>query len=114
MVCSPPGWGRGDVAGRPALEIGQGIVMETSPDFGLPLGIESFDGSLKARLPWGRKDGHDIEGQTQTDDTAPRHRDADGGLESGYHYRTAQMLAVPRCANVPPGCPLCQRLLKKV
>jgi hypothetical protein len=68
-----PGWGRlearsgspvvsGEGPGRPGLEVHEGVVMETSPHFGLPLGIEPFDGGLKARLPWGYKDGHNRQG----------------------------------------------------
>jgi hypothetical protein len=76
-----PGWGRldashgspvvgGEVTGGPGLEVREGVVMETRPHLGLPLGIEPFDGGLKARLPRGSKDGHDLEGQTEPDDTS--------------------------------------------
>src|SRR5215216_6435519 len=62
----PPRWGRvdarqrspvvgGDVTGRPALEVSEGVMMETGPYLGLPLGIETFNSSLKAGLPWGRE-----------------------------------------------------------
>jgi hypothetical protein len=33
------------------------------------VGIEPFDGGFKASLPWSCKDRHDLEGQTQADDT---------------------------------------------
>jgi hypothetical protein len=90
----PPGWGRfdagpgspvvgGEIARRPALEIGEGVVMEPLPDLHLPLGIEPFDGGLKARLPRGREDGHDCEGQTQADHTAHRIGMLMGALKPG-------------------------------
>jgi len=77
----PPGGGRGDaspgspvvggeIAGRPALEIGAGVVREPVPDLRLPRAMAPFAGGLKARLPRGCDDGHDREGQTQADHTA--------------------------------------------
>jgi hypothetical protein len=78
----PPRWGRvdashrspvvgGEVTGRPAWEIREGVVMETGPYLGLPLGIEAFNGGLKAGLPRGHEHRDDLEGETEPDDPAP-------------------------------------------
>src|ERR687888_1962438 len=72
----------GDVTGRPALEVSEGVMMETGPYLGLPLGIETFNSSLKAGLPWGREHGHDLQGETEPDDTAHRIRVLMGPLKA--------------------------------
>ncbi len=51
-------------------DFGKRVVLEASPDLGLSLGIEAFNGGLKARLTWEHEDGHDLEGETGLDDTA--------------------------------------------
>src|SRR4029077_9385942 len=37
-----------DVAAGLRLKVGQGIIVEATPDFGLPAAIEVFDGGLEA------------------------------------------------------------------
>lgn len=45
------------------------VALETDPELGLPLGIEAYNGGLKAGPMWEHENGQDLEGETEVDDT---------------------------------------------
>src|SRR4051812_33584901 len=56
----------GEPSVRALLKLGERGVFEAMPDLGLPAAVETFDGVLKARLAWRRKNGSDPEQQASS------------------------------------------------
>jgi hypothetical protein len=88
----------GNEPGGLILKSLQGLVMEASPDLGLPTAVVAFDGSLEACLARWSEDGYHLQGEAKTGDTA----EVIGILMGSLEPRVVVELGVARQADLTP------------
>jgi hypothetical protein len=88
----------GNEPGGLILKSLQGVVMEASPDLGLPAAVVAFDGGLEAGLARWSEDGYHLKGEAKTGDTTK----VIGILMGSLEPRVVVELGVARQTDLPP------------
>jgi hypothetical protein len=88
----------GNEPGGLILKSLQGVVVEASPDLGLPAAVVAFDGGLEAGLARWSEDGYHLKGEAKTGDTA----EVIGILMGSLEPRVVVELGVARQTDLTP------------